>query len=520
MSELIAANMQLILYSIITAIMAAVYFAYRQQIDFWWMNFWYGLPLIGKAHRLSKDHSQASQAGWFNAERTLCKDYKKFIHFKSREEFEKYQTYLRKAEDNGRTPTPLAIMLIMVVLVAAEGLGFSYMLGTWMASEGSANTHNLLMWAIVFVLATILAFITHAAGHQLYRTSLVKRSMTGWAQANPKPDLSRIGLGLQDNQHKDDDQPDYVQVLARVGRNYSYVMVIIAVLAITGIAALSTWMRYENLVRHQTEQTMGTSSEATANGNPFAAGGAGTEGLVIPNEVADSQKEAQEQGLADSNDSMKSEGIAAFLTLAIIFIVTQIVGIYAGFKWGFAGKESKKAYEATRGFATYEEFNAYYDPRIDTAQAMLQSMQQEMAANAINGDRKTEKTFRDYLLEDRQSKAEFQQPNTATTPVYDNAVAAGQTVGAAVQAAPLQTAAAPAPISPAAVQVRADQVASIDEALQALDTFSDKQQKKAYLDNLPAQLRDGVIDEIRHRKAAEAAAERAKRDAELDSLLD
>lgn len=514
MSELIAANLHLILYCIGIAVMTAVYFAYRQQINFWWMNFWYGLPLIGKADRLSKDHSQASQLGWFNAERTLCKDYKKFIHFKSREEFEKYQTYLRKAEDNGRTPTPLAIMLIMVVLVAAEGLGFSYMLGTWMASEGSANTHNLLMWAIVFVLATILAFITHAAGHQLYRTSLVKRSLTGWAQANPKPDLSRIGLGLQDNQNKDNDQPDYVQVLARVGRNYSYVMVIIAVLAISGIAALSTWMRYENLVRHQTEQTMGISEQDSGNGNPFAAGGSG---LVIPTEVVNSQKEAQQQGVADGKDSMKSEGIAAFLTLAIIFVVTQIVGIYTGFKWGFAGKESKEAYEATRGFATYEEFIAYYDPRIDAAQAMLQTMQQKMAANAINGDRKTEKTFRDYLLEDRQSKAEFHQ----SAPKIDTTQATAAAPQApSVTVAPTDAVSAAPPVAvqahPATVQM-ANQ--TVDEALQTLDSISDKQAKRAWLDSLPGPIADEVIARIKQRKATEAA-EKAKRDAELDSLLD
>lgn len=524
MSELIAANLQLILYGIGTAIMIAVYFAYRQQIDFWWMNFWYGIPIIGKAHRLSKDHSQASQSGWFNAERTLCKDYKRFIHFKSREEFEKYQIYLRKAEDNGRTPTPLIIMLIMVVLVAAEGLGFSYMLAKILNSEGSANTHNLLMWAIVFVLATILAFITHAAGHQLYRTSLVKRSLIGWAQANPKPDLSRIGLGLQDDQYKDDELPDYVQVLARVGRNYSYAMVIIAVMAITGIAVLSTGQRYFDFVEHQTEQTMGVSEQGAANGNPFATGAAGSEGLVIPNEVADSQKAAQQQGIADSRDAMKSGSIAGFLTLAIIFVVTQIVGMFAGYKWGFAGKESKSAFEATRGFATYEEFIAYYDPRIDAAQAMLQSMQQKMAANAINGDRKTEKTFRDYLLEDRQSKAEFHQPvpkadaSPATAAALQvTSIAVAPTAAAPATAAPVATPAV-APVSSATAQADSQTVCA-DEALQILDSISDKQAKKAWLDSLPGGVTDEVIARIKQRKAAEAA-EKAKRDAELDSLLD
>lgn len=502
MTEFIAANLHLMVSAFMAAIAAAVYFSFQERINFWWMNFLYGLPLIGKAIRLSRDHSQASQPGWFNAERTLCKDYKKYIHFKSREAFEQYQNYLRKAEDNGRSPIPLAILLIMVVLVAAEGLGFSYLLGTWMASEGSANTHTILMVAIVSVLATILAFITHAAGHQLYRSGLVKRSLTGWAQSNPKPDLSRISLSLNDKQNKDDGQADYVQVLARVGREYSYAMVVIAVIAIIGIASLSTWMRYENLVRQQTEQTMGLSAEVANSGNPFA--GAGNDGLVVPAEVTASQKEAQQQGVADSNSSMKSEGLAAFLTLAIIFVVTQIVGIYAGYKWGFAGKESKNAYRATRGFSTYDEFIAYYEPRIDCAQAMLQRMQQKMAAGSINGDRKLEKTFRDFLLEDRQHVSAFDKAT---------AQASSHT---------LQT--APASNYQVAGTSPAPHEHSLESALLELERMEDKQQKKAFLAQLPDMLRTEVMAEIKRRKEAGEAerlmAEKAKLDAELDSLLD
>ncbi|MCH4590639.1 hypothetical protein, partial [Achromobacter xylosoxidans] len=42
-----------------------------------------------------------------------------------------------KASDKGQKPAPLFIWALLVVLVIAEGIGFSYMLSSWMASEAS-----------------------------------------------------------------------------------------------------------------------------------------------------------------------------------------------------------------------------------------------------------------------------------------------------------------------------------------------------------------------------------------------
>ena len=95
----------------------------------------------------------------------------------------------------------------------------------------------------------------------------------------------------------------------------------------------------------------------------------------------------------------KGEGLAAFIMLALIFIVTQIVGIYAGFKYGFAGKESAAAFRGTRGFATYDDYMDRFEPMIQVGQAKLQTLQRNLAAMGGNLKLSLHKTFDDYISE-------------------------------------------------------------------------------------------------------------------------
>jgi hypothetical protein len=79
-------------------------------------------------------------------------------------------------------------------------------------------------------------------------------------------------------------------------------------------------------------------------------------------------------------------GEATFLILGLMFIFIQILGIFFGMHWGFAGRESKEAYECLRGFSTKKSFLAYYDGVkthiARTAQKQLLKLQHAM--NIIN----------------------------------------------------------------------------------------------------------------------------------------
>jgi len=319
----------------------AIYFAFRYQISFWWLNFWYSLPFFGKLAQLSKDTTRSSNPGWLCGEETLCGDYRTHITTTSKAEFYKRLIYMRKAQDRGRKPLPGWMVVILAILLLAEGLGFSYLLGTWMAREGSANVHTLLL-TMVFVICTILLFLTHAAGHQLYRSGLIRRSDKEWREGGRHGDFRSAEVMLDDDQLIDDRAAPYTQTVNRVGITGGYAIVRIAIAAIVAITAISTWMRV---------------------GHP------------------------------------NSEMIAAFIMLAIIFTVTQIVSICAGFKYGFGGKESEAAFRGTRGVSSYNDHMDRVEPMIQAAQAKLQTLQRNLAALGGNVRLDLHKTFDDYLRE-------------------------------------------------------------------------------------------------------------------------
>src|SRR5881396_2845413 len=99
----------------------AIYFAFRYQINFWWLNFWYSLPSFGKLARLSKDATRSSNPGWLCGEETLCGDYRTHITTTSEAEFYKRLIYIRKAQDRGRKPLPGWMIVFLAILLLAEG---------------------------------------------------------------------------------------------------------------------------------------------------------------------------------------------------------------------------------------------------------------------------------------------------------------------------------------------------------------------------------------------------------------
>lgn len=489
-NDVMAAHGGLMSTFAILMLAGVIYFAFKHRIDFWVMDTWYVLPVIGRISRLAKDSTQSSRDGWLNAEKALCADYKKFIHLVKEPVFNSRIEYMKKAHDLGRTPVPAWVMLFLVGLVIAEGLGFSYMLGTWMAREGSANTHTVLMIAIVLVLCGIMVWVTHSAGHQYYRTSLLRGCFKRFKDEGGQG-FFRKTIALKDDQSADDDEPDYTQCANRVserpGDQGSYSWVAIAVIAIAAIAFLSTYMRWENLkgelIRETTAQT-----QSAAAGNPFANGG-----LALPSDVTAPQKAADDKASSEARNATQGEGMAAFIMLAFIFVVTQIVGCSAGYKYGFAGKESKGAFKETQGFSTYDAYLAHYEPLIHLAESRLQALQQQLEESS-HQKLKLTKTFVDHL----SASAESVNTNLRRSLNSEPAAAKPAATVAAIAADPLT------------------------EALQKLDSLGTKEEKKAFLNTLDQTLMNDVTAALKARKAEEEnrlAAERAQRDAELDSLL-
>jgi len=99
------------------------------------------------------------------------------------------------------------------------------------------------------------------------------------------------------------------------------------------------------------------------------------------------------------------------MILGLMFVFIQILGIFFGMHWDFAGRESKEAYECLRGFSTKSAFLGFYDRAkthiARTAQKQLQKLQHAM--NIINDNSGTDaettallrnnkdRTFKHYL---------------------------------------------------------------------------------------------------------------------------
>jgi len=491
MSDFIAMASQytgLIYATLALGLSLAIYFAFQYQINFWWLNFWYSIPFVGKLARLSRDTTRSSNSGWLRAEETLCSDYRKHITTTSELEFRKRLTYMSKAQDLGRHPHPGWMVAVLALLLVAEGLGFSYLLGTWMAREGSANVHTLLMLAIVFVICTIMLFLTHAAGHQLYRTGLIKRSDKEWRDSGQEKPLRTQEVKLDDDQAVDDAAPAFTQTVNRVGTHGSHVMVVITAIAVIAIAGVSTWMRVNHLNQEMIERTavQGTSS---GDGNPFTS-----DKPSIPAELAKPQQEADMTARAESLSNEKGEGLAAFIMLALIFVVTQIVSIYAGYKYGFAGKESAAAYRGTRGYATYDDYMDRFEPMIQVGQAKLQTLQRNLSALGGNFRLSLTKTFDDFI---RDAEARRRSRREATWVFSTSAIQ--PTVAATPIAVP--------------------EAVTLQEALARIGVLTTAAERKAYVATLPETLKEQVIEHRKAERQREEQERKAAQQKDLDELF-
>lgn len=493
MSDFITHNMAVIQSLVSLVLLIAIYATFKFRIDLWWMNFWYGLPLIGKTARLANDSSRyAKDKSWTNSERTLCADYKRFVHLTSEAEFNKRIDYMAKAGDTGRSPTPTWLFLVLGLLIVAEGMGFSYLLGTWMATEGSENTRVLLMGGIVLVLCVVLGFLTHNAGHQLFRTNLIRRSAREWRDDGQPGQLRSANITLKDDQTQDDKLPHYTQCMNRVGSDGTYVLVWIAAAAIIVIAIASTVMRVKHLEAELGRETIQTTSAQAGGadaGNPFAASD-------LPAEITAPQAAADAKAKADINSSSTVEGLSAFLMLAFIFVVTQIVGIIAGFKWGFAGKNSKDAWKSTMGFSTFDDYTRHFSPILATAESKLTTLQQRMIERNNNVHLGLKNTFENFLLERHVSNVEHKHATHEASQALPKST---PQVGTEPQRA--------AP--------------TVEEVVARVEAFgNDKDGAKAYLLSLDAGTRAAVTPALKARKEARQRAEEAQREAALNEELD
>ena len=368
--------------AIAVAALASIAILAGRNTLFWLTDLSYTFPVLGKLARFSRDYAKSDYDGWLNVEDTLCRDYAKHVAARSLPEFENNLEYLRLTYDHGRKPMPHGILLLLALLVILEGLGFSYLLGSLLSFEASENKRTLLMIATVSVLAAILLWTTHSAGHQLYRTGVLRSCFQQFQTRKSEGFTSQI-VDLSEIQSIDADHPSHVRcanrVVSRPDDRGNYIWVWIAAFLIVVVAVGSTVLRIDTLSSVEAQDAQSVPA-ALFPGNPQPA-------------AAPASPDA---GVEARHDA----AVVGFGILSAIFIVTQAVGMHVGYRYGFAGKQGEEAFRATGGNADYWSYWAPIQHRMDVANGRLHSLQRKLEARAPH-ELYFGKNFFDFIREER-----------------------------------------------------------------------------------------------------------------------
>ena len=487
------------------------------KVVWWWHNTWYSFPLIGKVSTLSRDTNRDSlDPTWFKAEKALCRDYKKFIRIQDEHDFNEKVTYLTKAGDNGRRGTPGLIWILTAALVFVEAMGFSYVLAGYTIPGASENLQQLGAYGIAFLISVILVAFTHFAGHEIYRSLKVKTARQDWSEGGRQGKTTSGTVPLARQQSVDEDQPGYVQLMNRVGTTSSFFISICTAVFVIVVAIGATYVRGQVLEKQLHQQVTGQGNVSTDISAKLSRDGldmsvkSSAQGIKLPADDAASNKRAVDKAQEDDVSIDRHGGWGTFIVLAFIFVFLQLLSVFFGFRWGFAGKDSASAHRAIGGgrYSSYADVREHYKDIADTAQSKLEHLQQKlMNRNSNQGTHglHTTKTFYQFMDGERvrETADRANELNHATQRGDMERTQAANNLARA----------------PAVTKKFEPPEVTLDQAMHQLELMGqDKAAKKSYIHSLPDTLQSQILQTLKTQK--ERAAEQARnRDAELENLL-
>lgn len=488
------------------------------KIKWWWHNTWYSFPAIGKIASLSGDTNRDStDPTWFKAEKALCRDYKKFIRIQDENDFNEKVTYLTKAGDNGRKDTPSLIWVLTVALVFVEAMGFSYVLAGYTLPGASENLQQMGAYGIAFLISVILVAFTHFAGHELYKSGKIKGARQEWVEGGRKGKTTTGDVPLARQQSTDDAQPSYAQLMNRVGTQQGYYASIGTAIFVVIVAIGATYVRGQVLEKQLHQQVTGQSSNGSdlsvkplKDGLDMSVKDTGQR-LKLPAEDAIENKRAGDRAQEDDISIDRHGGWGTFIMLAFIFIFLQILSVFFGFRWGFAGKDSDAAFRAIGGgrYSSYADVREHYQDIADTAQSKLEHLQQKlMNRNSMSGNDgiHTTKTFYEFMDVERNRETDDRTKQLQHA-AQRGAMEKVQVANTYPRQSEMTASAEPA-------------VETLGAVMHKLDVMgNDKKAKKLYIQGLPEGLKNQVMQLLKTQQE-QALLQARQRDAELDKLLD
>lgn len=492
-----------------------------EKVKWWWLNTWYKAPLVGKLAALARDRSGKDEDGWSRAERILCHDYMRFMQIQDEHDFNEKKTYLRHATENSRKNMPPLLWVLVCMLVFVEAMGFSYVLAGYTIPGASENLQQTGAYGIAFLISVMLVAFTHWAGHEMYASSKIKSARREWQESGQKTDLYGDKVSLDMPQDSDAGQPAYSRMLNRFEHKYpSYKIMITTALLVLSVAVGATYVRGQVLDKQLLQETMNPAmsslvEQPSAAADPLNAVANGE--LQVPDADKAMHDKAVSEGVKEGIATDKKGGWGTFIVLAFIFVFLQILGTLFGYKYGFAGEESEKAYKAIGNgrYATYADVRAHYEEIRNTAQAMLAELQQRIMKIRDVKAKENNKTFAQFLAERRaeatDNRRDERVQTSARRDIERQPLAAAAPVAHAAPAEPALDFAEPA----AATTVPL----TLDEVLARLDRLESKEEKLEWINSQPETLRKDITAALKQRKDDAARRVREAQNAELNDLL-
>jgi len=416
-----------------------------EHVRFWAMRVWYGLPVIGKAKRLSHNHAP-SEDGWFMSELTLCRDFNSHLvrMVADTKMYARSKRYLAKVQEIGRSPLSLAGWALLFLLVFIESLGFTYVLAGYTLPGSSEALQIPAALAISLLVAIVLVFLTHAAGQEAHKRALIKKAREMWQQ----DETGRENLiGHEDARLEMDEEDDrgksYIKLIRRLETNENATpgmpwRNILAAGVILLIAAGAFYVRYQTYESGQICDVIGGQKPS----NIFSGIGDLLQGnrSSLPSVITEPQHEAEQRGQTQQCAAEENANVTTYVILAILFIVVQIIGWTLGNRTGFAGKESYRAWLRVRNFDSQKEYENWVDMKrewiIGITEKYLANLKQLLSKSVIRTSSSAEEikrarenrskhTFRNFLANneklDKPSEPRDQPSFTApqTRPVTE-----------------------------------------------------------------------------------------------------
>jgi hypothetical protein len=407
----------------VSTILASFYFWLRAD-NFRFTSFAYKRPWVvgndhrGEFQRLTKESGDSllDDSGLVQAESTLCQTFKAVISGSNSaevtaEQFNRAKNYLKITQQNDIHPPSMLARVGLFILILAESVGTGYVLAPWMSSDITPSQADLAAAVLALAVAIILALLTHTTGAELAKYFHFRK------RAGSEGLEVRIDLG-------DDQDQDAFYIDPNTGtvkqnplpRRFANrvddpgvkgpILLAIAGTIIVGIMVAIFMIRVAGIESQTTKQIVSMEangvSDADSGSNPFDSASASASAL--PPDVAAAQQQTRKNVAESLGGDYKTQGLAASIMLALIYLVTQFTAFIVAFKSTFSG-QGAAAYNFTRNQPSFDTFRAkFLTPKIARAESFLTQLRE---ARKKKSHRSGKGKFEDFLKlgEEREASA-------------------------------------------------------------------------------------------------------------------